>query len=301
MTILYRPEGIHPVLYSFFGEDDALRYDGFEQQVEWCLKEGAAGIVLFGFVTQFYRLTNAEKREAMRVCAAALGGRAPFAVTVMEPSVAAQIELVRAAEAAGAGWVILQPPLGPPSLPARWLEGLVTVAAATSLPVAVQNAPIAGTTLSNAELVALQERAPNVTICKAETGAVDVAAFAREEGERFSVMTGNWGVEYPYFRANGAHGLIPAPNFVGEQVALHRASDPAAPDLDETDRIHAAILPLMQFLREREPPEGQILLGRYAYQRRTGYAAGGNRLPGPLAIDPALTRHVDRLCERLWG
>ena len=291
--------GIMPVLYSFFDEDERLRLDGFSHQVAHSIENGASGIVLFGFVTQFYRLTFAEKRDVARHCARELAGRGTLGITVMEPSLDAQIALVRVAEEAGADWVILQPPLGPPTPPALWLELVVRVAAETQLPVAIQNATIAGTTFSNAQLASLQARQPNICLCKAETDSAEVASFARESGAGFRVITGNWGVEYPFFRENGVHGLIPAPNFVPEQVAMHEAS--ATGDRDAVHAIHRDILPLMQFLRERPGPEVQLLFGKHAYGRRTGFHPGGNRRPGPATIDPAMRRHLDWLCDRLWG
>src|SRR3546814_11159040 len=47
---------------------------------------------------------------AMEWAAEDVGGRVPLAVTVAEATVPGQIEMVGAAKALGAGWVILQPP-----------------------------------------------------------------------------------------------------------------------------------------------------------------------------------------------
>lgn len=288
-----------PVLYSFFDQDGGLRLDGFEQQVAHCRENDADGVVLFGFVTQFYRLTFDEKVRAMEVTARAMAGKGTLGVTVMEATVEGQVALVRAAEKAAADWIILQPPLGPPNAPGLWLEMLGQVAASTDLPVAVQNAAVAGTTLSIEQLLDLQDRHPNVCLCKAETASEDVARFGREFSERFRVITGNWGVEYPFFRQNGAHGLIPAPNFVAEQVAIHRATEAGGAGLSEALRVHSGILPLMQFIRERPPVEAQLILGKHAYGRRTGIDPGGNRLPGPQTIDPAVRAHLEFLCDEL--
>lgn len=292
--------GVLPVLYTFFDEEGRIRLDGFDHQVGHCIENGAQGVVLFGFVTQFYRLAFEEKLTIIDTTARALKGRGSLGVTVMETTIEGQIALVRSAEAAGADWIILQPPLGPPSVPKLWLQMIEKVAAATNLPVAIQNAIVAGTTLSIEELIGLQDRCPNICLCKAETASEDVARFAREHGDRFRVITGNWGVEYLFHRANGAHGLIPAPNFVAEQVAIHRDTEPGIRNMTVPLAQHARILPLMQFIRERPPVEAQLILGKYAYQWRTGYKAGGNRLPGPQTIDPGVRAHLDILCDALW-
>ncbi|MCT8158683.1 dihydrodipicolinate synthase family protein [Pseudoruegeria sp. SHC-113] len=289
--------GILPVLYSFFDAQGALRPEGFRQQVTHCMEVGAGGVVLFGFVTQFYRLTFEEKRAALQATVAEMAGQGTVGVTVMEPSPEGQKALVSAAAEAGADWIILQPPLGPPAAPAEWLDLLVEVAQASPLPVAVQNAKIATTQLTNAQLLDLRQACPNVIAVKAETGAEQVADFAADHGARFRVLTGDWGVEYPFFLRAGVHGLIPAPNFVAQQVALHRAAQ--AGDWAQVEAIHAAILPLMQFFRERAAPEGQILLARQIYAEACGMDPGHNRRPGPQALDARILAHARHLQKRL--
>lgn len=289
--------GVLPVLYAFFDDRGALRLDGFRHQVVHCLENGAAGVILFGFVTQFYRLSFAEKVAAIRETARSLDGGASLGVTVMEANVDGQLELCKVAREEGADWVILQPPLGPPARSSDWISMLRNIIDGAALPVAVQNALIAGTHLANDELIALQDGSPNLIAVKAETASEDVAAFAADFGHRFRVLTGNWGVEYPFFSRNGAHGLIPAPNFVPEQVELHRAAQSG--DWETVDSIHASILPLLQFFRERPAPEGQILLGKQAYGWRTGFDPGGNRAPGPSSCDPRIVQHARHLYDRL--
>nr|MEC9421060.1 dihydrodipicolinate synthase family protein [Pseudomonadota bacterium] len=289
--------GVLPVLYAFFNEQGGLRLDGFRHQCEHCLEAGADGVVLFGFITQFYRLSLAEKIAALRETVKSLEGKASLGVTVMDATLQGQQDLIRAAREEGADWVILQPPLGPPADPADWVEMLKPLIDEAGLPIAIQNALIAGTYLSNADLVDLQRNCPNLIGVKAETASEDVAAFTADHRDRFRILTGNWGVEYPFFLRAGVHGLIPAPNFVSEQVAIHRAA--AAGDWETVDAIHAQILPLMQFIRERPAPEGQILLGKQAYGWRTGYEPGHNRKPGPRTCDPRILEHAQRLQDRL--
>ena len=249
--------GILPVLYSFFDDGGGLRPGGFAAQTAHCINSGARGVVLFGFVTQFYRLTFAEKERVLAETAEALAGRGLLGVTVMEATVEGQVALVRAAEAACADFLILQPPLGPPGCAPNWTAMIEAVAGATELPVTIQNALVTGTTLSGDDLVRLQERVPNLVGVKAETGSADVAAFARQHGDRFRVLTGNWGVEYPFFVENGAHGLIPAPNFVPEQVAIHSALAEGSPGFSRAlryTRPHPAAAPVPARARHRRRP-----------------------------------------------
>ena len=291
--------GILPVLYSFFDEGGALRPGAFAAQTAHSMESGATGVVLFGFVTQFYRLTSEEKTVALSETAEALNGRGVLGVTVMESTAQGQIALIRAAEAAGADFIILQPPLGPPGCAPDWAGMILEVARSTALPVMVQNAHVAGTTLSPDVLADLRTQIPNLAGVKAETDSAEVAAFAREHSDVFRVLTGNWGVEYPFFRENGAHGLIPAPNFVPEQAAIHEALSPGGAGFEAALTIQGRILPLMQFIRERPTVERQLVLGKRALARRLGLAPCAGRVPGPKTEDPAIERHADRLARIL--
>ncbi|WP_226781528.1 dihydrodipicolinate synthase family protein [Oceaniglobus trochenteri] len=297
--ITQRLGGILPVLYSYFDEGGGLRPGGFAAQTDHCLDAGAGGVVLFGYVTQFYRLSFAEKKRALAETAEALAGRGLLAVTVMDATTEGQIELIRASEAVKADAVILQPPMSPPGCSPDWVSMIEAVAGATDLPIIIQNALISGTTLDNDALAALQDRVPNLVGVKAETGSADIAAFSREHGGRFRILTGNWGVEYPFFVENGAHGLIPAPNFVPEQVALHTALTGGEGALARALELHGQILPLMQFLRERPTVEEQLLLGKIALSERIGLARCAGRSPGPGTADPAIIAHVERLVSHL--
>ena len=73
--------------------------------------------------------------------AEAIAGRVPLAVTVAEASGGRQVGFVRAAEALGADWVILQPPAAAAGRRKTALLRFVgAVAEASDLPVGIQNA-----------------------------------------------------------------------------------------------------------------------------------------------------------------
>lgn len=290
--------GIIPVLFSYFDEAGALRLEAFEQQVDWCIGHGASGVMVLGFGTQFYRLSFAEKIEIIERTARAVSGRGTLGVTVMENTLEGQLELVRVAERNGADWIILQPPLGPPPGGARWMQMIERVARSTRLAIAPQNASVAGSTLSIAQLVELRDRCPNILYVKAETNMLDVANLVRDQGDKFGIITGDYGIDFPFQRALGSHGMIPGPNFVPEHVAIDRALAPGGAGLEAALAIHQRILPLMQLIRERGGDES-ILLAKRAFMRRSGIEVGGERLPVAGPVDERLVAYVDLLSDRL--
>ena len=103
--------GIHAVLYALFGEDGALDREAMRRQVELMIGCGVAGITVLGLATEVAKLTEGERRDAIAWAAEDVAGRVPLSVTVFGNSVPEQTALVRAAEAAGADWLILQPPM----------------------------------------------------------------------------------------------------------------------------------------------------------------------------------------------
>lgn len=290
--------GIIPVLFSYFDADGGLRLDAFGQQLDHCLREGASGVMIFGFGTQFYRLTPTEKLEILDYCAHHLHGRGTLGVTVTGETVETQIALARAAERAGAHWLILQPPPGPPVGGARWLPVVERVAAATSLPIAIQNAAIAGSTLSMPQIEALASRCPTLSFLKAETETLAVADLITRMGHRLSVIAGNFGVDYPFLRQVGAQGMIPGPNFVGEFVKMHRAFEPGGGGMSAAMALHEAVMPLTQLIRDSHSDIG-LLIGKRAFAHRSGIDPGGERMPMAGPLDARLAAHIDALAERL--
>lgn len=290
--------GIVPVLFSYFDEGGGLRRQAFAEQIDWCLENGASGVMVLGFGTQFYRLTFKEKISIIEDCAAHLAGRGTFGVTVMESTLEGQLELANVAQKNGADWLILQPPLGPPPGGARWMQMIEKVAQSTSMAVAPQNAVIAGSTLSIAQLVTLQDRCPNINCVKAETDTVDVANLIRDYGDRFRIITGEFGIDFPFLKLAGSHGMIPTPNFVPEHVAMDKALSAGKDGLDAALAIHERILPLMQLIRDRGGDE-TVLLAKYAFSRRSGIPVGGERLPAIGPLDPRLMQFVDILSSRI--
>ena len=105
-----RFQGIYPMLYAFFDDSGNLDHAAMTRQVEACLSHQVHGIAALGLATEVAKLSEGERRQVMdRVCAD-VGGRCPVALTIFGETVEQQVDLAKAAEAAGADWLILQPP-----------------------------------------------------------------------------------------------------------------------------------------------------------------------------------------------
>lgn len=282
--------GVYPILYAFWDERDRLDEAAMRRQVEHCIAAGAHGIAILGLVTEVNRMDVNERLALVELVGEAIGGRVPFAVTVGEPSVPGQVAFARAAAAAGASWVILQPPgkMGEGELVAAFGR----IADAVPVPVAVQNNPVnLDVSLSVAGLVTLHRNHPNISLLKGEGFSVDIARVIEESGGAYRVFGGHGGLELMSLLRSGGVGLIPAPDFLAPQVrifALWEEGTDAA--RAEAERIHRALLPAIVFMSRSVP--ALLCYGKRLYAGEAGIEIRHERAPAlaPTAFGLAETR-----------
>lgn len=276
--------GVYPILYSFFGPDGRLDETAMRLQVDRCIAAGAHGIAVLGNVTESNKLTYAERVELMDMVGAAIGRRVPYAVTVGEPNIAGQLHFANLAEAAGASWVILQPPPVKGVPEAELVRFFGRVADRLTLPVAVQNNPVnMDIWLSNSSLIELHNNHPNVSLLKGEGAASWVQQLIEATGGHLAVFAGLGGIEYPTNLRSGCVGLIPAPDCVDIQIRIYELWQIGTEEAcSEAERLHKEILPLLVYLT-RNLQGHQLAVGKRFLARRLGLETIDSRPP---AISP---------------
>lgn len=282
--------GIYPVLYAFFDADGRLDREAMAAEVENVIADGAHGITVLGLVTEVHKMTSAERLDLTRTVGALIGGRVPYAVTIAEETPEAQIAFAEEARAAGADWVILQPPKTGGREAAMAFFG--HIADAVSLPVALQNNPVnLPVWLEPADLVALAENHPNIRLLKAEGFSVDIATTIAGCGGRVDAFGGHGGLEFPALMRSGGAGLIPAPDFLPVQVKMFELMQEGTPAAwAEAERLHAMILPVIVFMSRTVP--AMLCYGKRLYARRIGVTVH-DRAPA-LAPTPFGLAELDR-------
>ena len=272
--------GVYPMLYSFFGADGRLERSAMRRQVEGCLAAGAHGIGVLGIASEVAKLSGAERLRLLDWVATDLAGRAPLAVTVAEPNLPEQIAFVRAAKAAGAAWLILQPPPVRGAPEAELIRFLGAVADASELPVALQNNPVnLDVWLSDAGLGQLVDAHPNVRLLKAEGPLLGVCRMIAAVAGKADVFGGLAGKEITNLLRAGCVGVIPAPDCVDVQVRIFELM--ARGDEAEAERLYKEILPLITFVNASV--EQYLCYGKRLVARRLGLAVVHARAP---AIQP---------------
>ncbi len=271
--------GIYPMAYAFFRADGGLDREAMRRQVEFCVGAGAHGMAALGLATEVEKLSPDERLEVLAWVAEDLRGRLPLAITVFGNSVAEQADFVRRAEAAGADWLILQPPRIEGLSEDALIDFFGEVMTRSSLPVAIQNAPeYIGIGLSSAGIETLRRGHGNFTLLKGEGPAVTIRETIEATGGRLAVFNGRNGLELPDNLRAGCAGMIPTPETCEVQARIYelmRSGDVAAEA--EAEALYREVLPLLTFVMQSLP--SLICYGKRIMARRLGLAAVHDRPP----------------------
>jgi dihydrodipicolinate synthase/N-acetylneuraminate lyase len=106
---IQRLDGIIPILSMPFHEDDTIDLDRLVAQAEWLTETGVHGVG-FGFGSEIFRLTDAERDLALSAVARALAGRLPIIAATSATSTRATLFRSEAARVAGASDLMITPP-----------------------------------------------------------------------------------------------------------------------------------------------------------------------------------------------
>ncbi len=290
-----RPGGIYPILYAFFDDTGALDRAAFRRQVNACIDSGAHGIAILGLITEVSTLTPAERDTLVAWAVEDIAGRVPLMATIAGATVDETARLATSAEALGANYLILQPPLGQKPSGADLSDFYSAVMRQVRVPVGIQNAPeFLGTGLNVDEILALRRKHDNFTLMKGEGPVAVVKPYVDALGSDFAIFNGRGGLELPDNLIAGCAGMIPAPDCADVQVAIYDAVQ--AGDLARATALYEQILPYIVFAMQTI--EVHILCGKRMFARRAGIAnAASSRLP-KLQWSPFLESALERWSSR---
>jgi 4-hydroxy-tetrahydrodipicolinate synthase len=284
--------GIHAMVYAFFDARGRLDRDAMRRQVEASIAAGANGVTALGLATEVAKLSADERLEIMDWTATDVAGRVPLGFTIFGPTVEAQIAEAERARAAGADWVIHQPPpKATIQSEAELVDFFAAAMAGHSLTAAIQNAPAyLGLGLSRENLVSLKRRAPNFRVLKGEGPAVEIAETIAALGDDFPVFNGRGGLECLDNLRAGCAGLIVAPDVIDCLVAAYDRQ--RAGREDDAERAYRQALPAIVFAMQSI--DTLIAYGKRIAAWRMGFEVLHDRTPAlaPTAFGLAVARRL---------
>ena len=164
--------GVFPVVPTIFDERGALDLAGQRRAVDFMIDAGSHGLCVLANFSEQFALTDAERDRVMRQVLDHVAGRVPVIVTTTHFGSQICADRSAAAQAAVAAMVMIMPPYHGATI--RVSEGGIMdffrrVSDAVSIPIMIQDAPVAGTPLSAAFLARMAREIEHVTYFKIET------------------------------------------------------------------------------------------------------------------------------------
>lgn len=197
--------GVFPVAPTIFNEDGTLDLEGQRRCLDFLIDAGSNGICILANFSEQFLLSDEERETLLRLSLDHVAGRVPVVVTTSHFSTDICAARSRRAQDAGAAMVMVLPPYHGATLrvgEAGILEFYRAVSDAVSIPIMVQDAPIAGTTLTAPFLAQMAREIENLLYFKIETPPA--AAKLRE-----MIRLGGASIEGPW---DGEEGITLLPD-----------------------------------------------------------------------------------------
>ncbi|MEF2549965.1 dihydrodipicolinate synthase family protein [Aurantimonas sp. A2-1-M11] len=164
--------GVYPVAPTIFTEDGVPDPEGQRRAIDFMIDAGSTGICILANFSEQFVLSDAERDEQMHLVLEHVAGRVPVIVTTSHFSTDVCVARCKAAEAAGAAMVMVMPPYHGATFRVgerQVFEFFRALSDAISIPIMIQDAPVAGTPLPPALLARMAAELENVSYFKIET------------------------------------------------------------------------------------------------------------------------------------
>jgi 2-keto-3-deoxy-L-arabinonate dehydratase len=172
MPDLTRPyRGVFPVVPTIFRDDGGLDLEGQRRCLDFMIDAGSDGLCILANFSEQFVLSDAEREQLIDLSLKHVAGRVPLIVTTTHYSSRLCAERSRKAQDAGAAMVMIMPPYHGATIrvaEAGIYEFYKIVSDAISIPIMVQDAPVAGTPLSVPFLSRMAKEIENLAYFKIE-------------------------------------------------------------------------------------------------------------------------------------
>ena len=287
--------GIYQILQTPFTDQGDIDWDSLARQIEFCAAVGVHGLVVPALASEFFTLSDAERRELVAFAARETAGRIPLVAGVQGLTLRAAQEFACHASKCGVAALMAMPPyLRKASKSA--VRDYYRQLAKFDRPLIIQNAPAPiGSPLSPSELCELLALEAGIQYIKEETVPIlqhISEIIALDAGHCQGVFGGVNGIYLIDELRRGACGNMPAGGFVDVQVKvfdLYRAGEIA-----EAERIHFQLLPLLNYAMVYG-----VSLHKFVLWRRGVLNSPFARDPQKLSLDADDISAVENLWSRI--
>ncbi len=290
-----RLRGVVPVMVVPFEQDERIAEAPLRKEVDFAIESGAVGVCAPGFASEFYKLTDEERRLVIALVVDQTKKRVPVFAGTGCGSVRATIELSQFAESAGADGIMVAAPKWC-SLGVREQMGFFeAVCHNVTIPVMLQDADFIGAGLPADVIIDLAERCPNLKFAKLENilAGTKCAEVVRLSGGEVQVLYGMAGIALMDGLAHGASGVMPGPALSDAFALMFALYDFGR--LTHARDVFYSVLPYISFAIQHL--ELAIFMDKNALVRRGVFVTARMREPSFL-LDAEYQAQMDELIVR---
>jgi len=294
-----------PVVPTPFGPDESIDVESLASVVDWIAGRGLGGMCLPAYGSEFYKLAEAEREQVVAVVVEANRGRVPVVAQANHVSSRIAADLARRYTDIGADVISFAVPRQFGSSDADIVEYCAAVAAATPLPILIQDFNPGGPTMGAALVTEILERCDNFRFVKLEDPMmVDrLIAIRSATAGRIGILEGWGGLYMLEGVVAGIDGIMP-----GAAIADLLDAVFVAAVSEQRERAHdlfGSLLPYISFgLQDFElflQIEKRALARRGLIASPTVRALSRTPSPAVLAHVDFLIDQVERLAVEAFG
>ncbi len=291
--------GCYPILATPFRPDGEIDEESVARLVRHLRAVGLPGFTMFGLASEFYKLSDADREALIEAAFDARAKDQAVIVSVTAHSLEVATRQARRAEEAGADALMLLPPffLGPSEADLR--RHVLEVAAATSLPIMVQYAPVqTGVKMTADSFLQLNREATNARYVKVEGAPPGplISGITVGSGGKIKCLVGYGGLQLIDGLRRGAVGVQPASGVADYYPHILEAFDRG--DLDSAYALHADLLPLVNLLMQAIEPLNKL---EKIILKRRGIIAHDYCRAASYQPDDLMLAELDRFVGRISG
>lgn len=195
--LAFRLDGVVPIIPTPFGEDQEVDWASLRALVDFACASGACAMCLPAYASEFYKLSEDERRRAISGAVKQASGRIPVIGQVNAFSAQQASETALDAQRTGANAVAVSVPRLMPLAEHDLLRYFDRILSAIDVPVLIQDFNPGGPTVSLDFITTLHRTHPHFRYIKLEEPmmASKVEAIAQETSGEVGVLEG-WGGMY---------------------------------------------------------------------------------------------------------
>jgi 4-hydroxy-tetrahydrodipicolinate synthase len=240
--------GVIPVLLTPFTAEEGLDEAALCREIDFAIARGVAGLCAPAFGSEFYKLSDAERRRVAQLVIEQTRGRVPVFISTGSGSLRVTVEFSQFAESIGAGGVMVVPPQVVPLDVAALMRFYEGVCRSISLPVMLQDYDLnGGSGIPAGVLAALAERCANLEFVKLENplSGEKCTEIARVAGGRLRILYGWGGLNLLDGLARGVCGVMPGAALADLYAEVFRRYD--AGRVGEAESLFYEFQPFLTF------------------------------------------------------